>query len=271
MAGALARAALHGPRVASVAAAARPRGRALAAAAMPADAAAADKAAARRAAKAALRALSAEGMAAESAAVARHLLASGLLVRARAVAAYAHCARLREVDADAALAVLLAQPRTAVFTPRVLAGPAAMALLRVRDAGADLAPAPPYGIREPSAALPGGAPREDALAAGAAALDVILMPGLAFDRAGGRLGRGGGYYDAFIARARAAAAAAGAAPPLLVALAFRAQVLGGGAGVPLAPHDARIDVLVTADGAAACSPAGVAALAASAADAGAGA
>lgn len=43
-----------------------------------------------------------------------------------------------------------------------------------------------YGIREPDAACPHVAIAE---------LDAALVPGLAWDRRGGRLGRGAGYYD----------------------------------------------------------------------------
>ena len=51
--------------------------------------------------------------------------------------------------------------------------------------------------------------------------------------------------------------ARGWAPPLLVALAFRAQMVGQ---VPVEPHDARVDAIVTADEVITCSPAGAAAL-----------
>ena len=47
-------------------------------------------------------------------------------------------------------------------------------------------------------------------------------------------------------------------PPLLVALAYRAQLVGE---VPVEPHDARVDAIVTADEAIVCTPAGAAALA----------
>jgi 5-formyltetrahydrofolate cyclo-ligase len=47
-----------------------------------------------------------------------------------------------------------------------------------------------YGIREPAADAPAVAPGE---------IDLVLVPGLAFDESGRRLGRGAGYYDRFLA------------------------------------------------------------------------
>ena len=44
---------------------------------------------------------------------------------------------------------------------------------------------------------------------------MLLMPGLAFDAAGRRCGRAGGYYDKLLARLLARAAARGWPPPLL--------------------------------------------------------
>ncbi len=67
--------------------------------------------------------------------------------------------------------------------------------------------------------------------------DVIVTPGLAFDRSGGRLGQGGGWYDRVLSTNR---------PPLVVGLAFREQIVER---VPMGAHDVRIDCVVDDDGA----------------------
>ncbi|MCP4905085.1 MAG: 5-formyltetrahydrofolate cyclo-ligase [bacterium] len=66
---------------------------------------------------------------------------------------------------------------------------------------------------------------------------LALVPGLAFDRRGGRLGRGAGYYDRALASARA-----GREQPLCLGIAFALQVVES---VPMTPLDARLDGLVT--------------------------
>lgn len=67
-----------------------------------------------------------------------------------------------------------------------------------------------------------------------ASIDVILVPGLGFDRNGRRLGRGGGHYDRFL----------GELPPTTprLGICFARQVLDS---IPEEPHDARVDVVVS--------------------------
>ena len=67
-------------------------------------------------------------------------------------------------------------------------------------------------------------------------LDVVVVPGRAFDREGQRLGRGRGFYDRFLARSECGA--------LRLAVAYGCQVLEA---LPHGPQDVPVDLLVTED------------------------
>ncbi len=66
------------------------------------------------------------------------------------------------------------------------------------------------------------------------ALDLVLVPGRAFDKKGGRLGRGGGHYDRLLEKWPSS---------VRMGVAFREQVVRF---VPCEPHDIRMDVVMSA-------------------------
>jgi 5-formyltetrahydrofolate cyclo-ligase len=92
---------------------------------------------------------------------------------------------------------------------------------------ADLADGP-YGLTEP---LP-SCPEVDV-----SEIDLMLVPGLAFDAAGGRVGFGGGFYDDAGRRVRE-----GARPGLMVAVGYDFQLVER---CPTDERDVRVDVVVT--------------------------
>ena len=226
--------------------------------------------------KTALKALTPEEMASQSAAIAAHLLAQlacfdpdaartrSATDRPLRLGLYVHCSRLREVDTSALLAAALALPRAEVYVPIVdVPNPAAdrrappsMRFLQIRSLEVDLE-RKTMGILEPTESLPDGAPRPNLEThATDGPLDVLLMPGLAFESTGARLGRGGGFYDAFLERYARTCDAAGWPRPPAVALAFDAQILDAGE-VPVGRADRAVDALVTARGGfVACTPTG---------------
>jgi len=81
-------------------------------------------------------------------------------------------------------------------------------------------------------------PRDDLPVVDPAALEVILTPGLAFDHAGRRLGRGRGFFDQLFARSDVKARRIG--------LCWDCQMV---AEVPVEPHDARMHAVITETGA----------------------
>jgi 5-formyltetrahydrofolate cyclo-ligase len=93
---------------------------------------------------------------------------------------------------------------------------------RVRNLVTDLAVGN-FGIREPATGCP-----EVALGD----LDLILVPGVAFDLGGRRLGRGKGFYDRLLANARG----------IKCGIAFDVQIVKA---VPVEIHDMRMNFIVT--------------------------
>ncbi len=84
-----------------------------------------------------------------------------------------------------------------------------------------------YGILEPDPAF------SDAVSL--AEIDFIVVPGLAFDRRGGRLGRGAGYYDRLLRDSRAYKAG----------FAFFEQLV---LRVPMEPFDVKMDCVAAGKG-----------------------
>jgi 5-formyltetrahydrofolate cyclo-ligase len=109
----------------------------------------------------------------------------------------------------------------------VVAGRGKPLIMRAWSFGAPLVSGV-WGIREPPADAPELFP------------DILIVPLLAFDRSGHRIGYGAGYYDMTISRLRAMK------PVTAIGIAFAAQEI---AAVPATPRDARLDIVVTERGA----------------------
>lgn len=167
------------------------------------------------------RALPEEEVARHSAAVCALLAAIEELGRARAVMGY------RAIEGEVRLDQFLAccwRRGQEVLLPRVEAGSDEMVAVPWRP-GEALRPGP-FGILEP-----GGRPWPPE------SIDAVLVPGLAFDRHGNRLGYGKGYYDRFLARVRPGTWVCG--------VAHRRQLVDC---IPARPGDIRIPRLVTEEG-----------------------
>ena len=168
--------------------------------------------------RAARAALHADERAAATAAVVRRLAALDELRTARRVLLTRAVGD--ELDLGA-LETLLLDRGVTVALP-VVDGVA----LRVVDLDRDRTTRPGWrGVAEPV-----GRPTD-------APVDVVVVPALALDRRGERLGYGGGHFDRLLGGAAAEAVAVGAV--------FACQLVEE---VPVAPHDVRLDVVVTEDG-----------------------
>jgi len=162
-----------------------------------------------------------------SAEIARRVMLLGSYQRAQVRLLFASIGS--EVRTDRLIAHTV-RSRARLVLPRVRGPEEALALHEVADPETQLVPGW-NGIPEPVA---GNCPERTE-----SDIDFILVPGLAFDRHGGRLGYGGGYFD-YILNLRGDLVDSGAA----VAVAFASQIVDE---VPREAWDVRVPVIVTED------------------------
>ncbi|RZB34833.1 MAG: 5-formyltetrahydrofolate cyclo-ligase [Desulfobacteraceae bacterium Eth-SRB1] len=100
-----------------------------------------------------------------------------------------------------------------------------MQFMKVDNLNADMKPGP-QGILEPDPVHCNVVPID--------CIDIAIIPGVALDEKGGRIGSGEGYYDRLIPKL--------SATTRKVALAFESQIIQQ---VPLESHDRYVDIVIT--------------------------
>ena len=157
-----------------------------------------------------------------SARIAGHLRA--LPEFARATVVHSYVAWQNEVRTQEIMRELLARD-VRVVVPFINRSARELQHFRISEL-ADLQPGA-FGILEPKP--------EKRLHCELPEIELVIVPAVAVDKKGNRLGYGGGYYDDFLAQV--------AAPK--VALAFSLQVV---AEIPTRPEDQPVNIIVTEDG-----------------------
>ena len=170
-----------------------------------------------------LRALSPEQRHIKSQAACRQLIDSPEFAAAKVVMLYLSMSQ--EVD-TAPIALRAWQEGKTVAVPKVFMSDRTMLPVEIQSLDTCMTTTP-VGVREPDVGQP--IPIEF--------IDLVLVPGLGFSPTGARIGRGGGFYDRFLALASFEGTTCG--------LAFEEQVLES---LPMLPHDQRLNMLVTDTG-----------------------
>jgi len=151
--------------------------------------------------------------------------ARGLLARQRvwreAKAVLFYFPRPDELDFLPLLEQALAEGRTAAL-PRFIPETGRYAACQIENVSRDCAPGQ-FGLGEPAARCPIFPLNR---------LDLALVPGVGFDAAGHRLGRGRGYYDRLLAEAAGTRCG----------VAFDEQVVEE---IPAEPHDVALNCIIT--------------------------
>lgn len=182
------------------------------------------KAPVRREVNLARKAMSADTVAAKSQLIAEKLAAFGDFASADCVMLY------HPFDNEVYLDTLIEDSLSAgkaVLLPRCQPAEHIMEACRITNITTDLIPGT-YEVMEPAPRIPASKELE--------LIDVCVVPGVAFDRQGNRMGRGAGYYDRFLARLQSRT--------VKIAVAFSQQLIES---VPHTDHDVKMDMIITED------------------------
>ncbi|XP_029904479.1 5-formyltetrahydrofolate cyclo-ligase [Myripristis murdjan] len=155
---------------------------------------------------------------------------------------YAGCERIAvflsmhdEVRTEEIIRDVFKQGKTC-FIPKYQTNSSHMDMLKLTSLqDMEMLPLTSWNIRQPA---DDDNTREEALATGG--LDLILMPGLGFDRSGKRLGRGKGFYDTYLERCIRHPRG----KPYTIALAFKEQLCPE---IPVDDNDVLIDEILYED------------------------
>ncbi|MFQ5354232.1 MAG: 5-formyltetrahydrofolate cyclo-ligase, partial [Thermodesulfobacteriota bacterium] len=159
-----------------------------------------------------------EAVWARSAIIQKNLVETAFFKDAHKIALYSSCQN--EVLTDAIFTSARAENKV-IFYPRIFKGGAAMRFLPVESLD-ELSPGA-YDIREPGATTGEIDPRD---------LDLVVLPGVAFDSRGARLGFGKGFYDRALCKIKCP----------LAALAYDFQIMDS---IPTEAFDVMMDYIIT--------------------------
>lgn len=134
-----------------------------------------------------------------------------------------------EIDIVPFLRWCWSQDSVHIAVPRTIPEDRDMVFHRIQSL-ADTLESPPYGIREPYRSLP--------MIEDLSQIDLLIVPGAAFDVQGHRLGYGGGYYDRYLSSIHNQTGKL----PVLIAPCFDLQVIDH---IPTDSYDIDIDMILT--------------------------
>lgn len=190
-----------------------------------------------------LTSLSAEVVETQSAAQAQHVLDMDAFKKSRGLSIYVPMKK--ELQTYALIKGAMEAGKR-VFIPKVIGpNPPDMVMVEL-ESFEQLAsfPKSKWGIPEPPVEMTTGSD------AGVLQwIDLVLLPGVAFDAECRRLGHGKGYYDCFLERLQQSRKADELAPATMVGICLEEQVLpcgrGDGMDIPTDAHDKILDYIVS--------------------------